>query len=325
MRGDEVRSGLGAERRQRRLELLALGDVLSRALLKVRQRGGLRIDGGRAGAASLPAGNASARRCGHRQRQHEHARAQRWNFHLTSIRTSDNSRTTPSFISRLFREGSPKWRTHMMTRRAVAAWILVLCTWASPAFGQSQAINGTIEGTVKDDQGGVLPGVTVTITNTDTGRARVVVTNDTGRIRAPLLPLGTYKIEFAMTGFASSHEPGLTLAAGQTIVLNEALTGRRAGGGHGHRGFRRRSTSRKPTSAATSTEREIKNLPIVVAQSLQLRAARARRHRLRERRVRRAALRGQRPDDAHQLSGRRQHEHAEGSRRPAPACRCPKS
>ena len=47
----------------------------------------------------------------------------------------------------------------MTTRRAMAVWILALCVWASPAFGQSQAINGTIEGTVKDGEAGVLPGV----------------------------------------------------------------------------------------------------------------------------------------------------------------------
>ena len=37
----------------------------------------------------------------------------------------------------------------------------------------------------------VLPGVTVTVTNLDTGDQRVVVTNESGLYRAPLLPLGT--------------------------------------------------------------------------------------------------------------------------------------
>ena len=51
---------------------------------------------------------------------------------------------------------------------------------AAPAFAQSQAINGTIEGTVTDTSGGVLPGVTVTVVNTDTGAERSVVTNEKG-------------------------------------------------------------------------------------------------------------------------------------------------
>jgi hypothetical protein len=59
------------------------------------------------------------------------------------------------------------------------------------AFAQSQSINGTIEGTVRDNSGGVLPGVSVTVTNADTGTSRTVVTNESGLYRAPLLPLGT--------------------------------------------------------------------------------------------------------------------------------------
>jgi hypothetical protein len=111
----------------------------------------------------------------------------------------------------------------MRLRRLLAAGLVAACTWATPAFGQSQAINGTIEGTVTDAQGGVLPGVTVTLTNVDTGQRRVVVTNDTGTYRAPLLPLGGYKIEYLLSGFAKHARSGITLAAGQTVVLNETL------------------------------------------------------------------------------------------------------
>ena len=109
-------------------------------------------------------------------------------------------------------------------RRLFALLLVALVAGASPAFGQSQAINGTIEGTVKDAQGGVLPGVTVTVTNTDTGAVRVVTTNEAGLFRAPLLPLGTYKVEYQMTGFAKRSRSGLVLTAGQIIVANETLT-----------------------------------------------------------------------------------------------------
>jgi predicted S18 family serine protease len=69
---------------------------------------------------------------------------------------------------------------------------LLLClALASPAFAQSQAANGAIEGTVTDSSGGVLPGVTVTITSADTGVMRSVTSNQAGVFRAPLLPLGT--------------------------------------------------------------------------------------------------------------------------------------
>ena len=55
---------------------------------------------------------------------------------------------------------------------------LLSLSLTAPAFAQSQAANGAIEGTVSDSSGGVLPGVTVTITNVDTGAERVVITND---------------------------------------------------------------------------------------------------------------------------------------------------
>src|SRR5258707_825219 len=50
----------------------------------------------------------------------------------------------------------------------------------APAYAQSTAANGAIEGTVSDTSGGVLPGVSVTITNADTGLERTVITNEHG-------------------------------------------------------------------------------------------------------------------------------------------------
>src|SRR6267142_2292766 len=83
-------------------------------------------------------------------------------------------------------------RTALMIRswsvRMIA--ILFLLGTALPVFAQSQAINGSIEGTIKDSSGAALPGVTITITNTDTGAQRVVVSGGESTYRAPLLPLG---------------------------------------------------------------------------------------------------------------------------------------
>jgi Carboxypeptidase regulatory-like domain/TonB dependent receptor-like, beta-barrel len=94
---------------------------------------------------------------------------------------------------------------------------------AAPAFAQSQAINGTIEGTVTDASAGVLPGATITITNTDTGSERSVVTNENGLYRAPLLPLGTYRVVAELQGFKKFEQTGISLSAGQTAVVNISL------------------------------------------------------------------------------------------------------
>jgi hypothetical protein len=111
----------------------------------------------------------------------------------------------------------------MHFRRFFALAIVGLCALTGTAFAQSQAINGTIEGTVKDGSGAVLPGVTVTVTNTDTGSMRVVVTNEAGVFRAPLLPLGRFTVSAELSGFSKFEQTGIMLAAGQSVVLNVAL------------------------------------------------------------------------------------------------------
>ena len=100
---------------------------------------------------------------------------------------------------------------------------IVFALAGAPAFAQSQAANGAIEGTVTDSSGGVLPGVTVTITNTNTGAERVVTTNERGLYRAPLLPLGSYDVVMELPGFKVVKQSGITLSVGMTAVINATL------------------------------------------------------------------------------------------------------
>ena len=106
--------------------------------------------------------------------------------------------------------------------RALFVFLLSL-SLTSAAAAQGQAINGTIEGSVVDDSGGVLPGVTVTVSNTDTGDSRVVVTNESGVFRAPLLPLGSYRVSAELQGFRRYEQTGVALSAGQVAVINVKL------------------------------------------------------------------------------------------------------
>ena len=107
-------------------------------------------------------------------------------------------------------------------RRALLM-LMLLAAVASPAAAQSQAVNAALEGTITDSSGGVLPGVTVTVTNTDTGAQRVVTTNENGLYRAPLLPLGTYRVTAELSGFKKFEQSGISLAAGQTAVIDVTL------------------------------------------------------------------------------------------------------
>jgi hypothetical protein len=105
--------------------------------------------------------------------------------------------------------------------RAIAA--LFVLGAALPVLAQSQAINGSIEGTVRDSTGAALPGATVTITNTDTGAQRVVISGTEGAYRAPLLTLGSYDVLAELQGFKKFEQKGITLSAGQTAVINVTL------------------------------------------------------------------------------------------------------
>ncbi len=111
----------------------------------------------------------------------------------------------------------------MRLLRVLALLLALVPLGILPAAAQSQAINGTIEGTLKDAQGGVLPGVTVTLTNVDTGAQRVLTTDTNGIFRAPLLPLGTYKVTMELASFTKLERTNIALGAGQTVTLNETL------------------------------------------------------------------------------------------------------
>jgi hypothetical protein len=108
-----------------------------------------------------------------------------------------------------------------MLKSVFSALLSLMLT--APALAQSQGANGAIEGTISDTSGGVLPGVTVTITNIGTNAERAVVTNDKGLYRAPLLPLGTYRVVAELQGFKRFEQSGITLSVGQTAVVNVTL------------------------------------------------------------------------------------------------------
>lgn len=101
--------------------------------------------------------------------------------------------------------------------------IFLLFLWAVPGHAQSQATTGVIEGIVTDEGGGVLPGATVTLRNTDTNFEKVAVSGSDGSFRALLLPLGPYRITVELTGFAKLVREGLDLGVGQTINLKLPL------------------------------------------------------------------------------------------------------
>src|SRR5580765_88400 len=149
--------------------------------------------------------------------------------------------------------------------RSAGFWVAALLVALSVAhpLAQSQAINGTIEGTITDQSGAAMPGVTVTVSNLDTGDSRVVVSNQSGVYRAPLLSLGRYRVSAELQGFRKFEQQGLTLSAGQTAVINISLS-------VGDMSEAITVTSESPVAepgkidlGRTIGETEVRNLPLV--------------------------------------------------------------
>ena len=84
--------------------------------------------------------------------------------------------------------------------RAVA--LLVVCAIGPVRIAFAQSVTGSIQGTIVDQSGAVLPGVTVNVTNSATGVARTVVSDATGTFRAELLPVGPYDLSAELPGFS---------------------------------------------------------------------------------------------------------------------------
>ncbi|MGH9384969.1 MAG: TonB-dependent receptor [Vicinamibacterales bacterium] len=103
-----------------------------------------------------------------------------------------------------------------IVRGLVCLSILSLVT--ASAF--AQRTTGEIIGKVIDDSGGILPGVTVTLRGAGVAGTPTTVTSETGVYRFPVLPPGTYDVEFTLVGFATIKREGIPVAVGGTVELD---------------------------------------------------------------------------------------------------------
>ena len=106
----------------------------------------------------------------------------------------------------------------MLRGNLFGAVVLVLST--AMAFAQATA---ELNGRVTDESGAVLPGVTVTATQTDTGLTRAVVSDETGGYTVSSLPVGPYRLEFSLQGFRTAVQTGIVLQVNTNPTLNATL------------------------------------------------------------------------------------------------------
>ena len=126
-----------------------------------------------------------------------------------------------------------RWRCdtvfQSMTRRAarlgqfVQTGTLLVALAALGAGSAGAQTAGSLTGVVRDADGGVLPGVSVTASNVGTQLQQTVVSGPDGRYVLPQLPVGTYEVRAELAGFRTLRQSGIRLVVGETAVVNLVL------------------------------------------------------------------------------------------------------
>ncbi|HEY7412675.1 MAG TPA: TonB-dependent receptor [Vicinamibacteria bacterium] len=108
-----------------------------------------------------------------------------------------------------------------MRKGLIPALCLLVALVAAPAM--AQRTTGTIVGTVKDETGGALPGVTVTIRSAVLMGTQTTTSNAEGFYRFAALPPGSYTLTFTQAGFGTVNREGVRVALGGTVEENVGL------------------------------------------------------------------------------------------------------
>ncbi|HEX7137193.1 MAG TPA: carboxypeptidase-like regulatory domain-containing protein, partial [Vicinamibacterales bacterium] len=104
-------------------------------------------------------------------------------------------------------------------RRLLGAAVCLLLVAATAA---AQQFTGGVRGAVRDANG-VIPGVTVTLTNEGTNVSRETVTNDVGQYNFPAVPPGTYSLRAQISGYKRYESKGLNVGTQQFITIDVAM------------------------------------------------------------------------------------------------------
>src|SRR3954466_101690 len=113
-----------------------------------------------------------------------------------------------------------RWKSALAVLAIVSAGLIAN---AAPLYAQAVQTS-TLTGTVKDNSGGVLPGVTVTaLSPSQVGGAQTSVTDSQGVYRFPALHPGVYQLETSLSGFKTVRQTGVTLQLGTTTTIDVTL------------------------------------------------------------------------------------------------------
>src|SRR3954462_11776247 len=112
----------------------------------------------------------------------------------------------------------------LQMRRHLVAWLVGSLVCVTSSLLGAQQGTGEIAGKVTDEQGAVLPGVAIVVTNEETGVFRDIVSGPAGSYFASQLVPGRCRIAAKLQGFHPIERSGLVLQVGKTLTINLALT-----------------------------------------------------------------------------------------------------
>jgi len=108
-------------------------------------------------------------------------------------------------------------------RKSLVVVLALLATSLAPESA-AQRTTGNIVGTVKDESGAVMPGVTVSLTGEKIVGTQTTTTNEEGFYRFIALPPGVYDLSFGLTGFATVRRHGIKVAVGATEEIAAGMS-----------------------------------------------------------------------------------------------------
>src|SRR5262249_56566584 len=109
----------------------------------------------------------------------------------------------------------------MIGKRCIKVLTLaILAVCASAVAATAQITTGTVNGTVKDAQGGVIPGATVVLVSETKGtKSAPAVTSGTGDYVFPNVTPDTYTVEVSMEGFKTLSRKGIKVSGADRVAV----------------------------------------------------------------------------------------------------------
>ena len=100
--------------------------------------------------------------------------------------------------------------------------LLAMVGYVAPNAGAQESA-ASLNGTIQDPSGAVVPDAEISLVNVNTGVAKTTVSTGTGRYVYVAVPPGQYSLSVAKTGFSKATRKGITLAVNQTATVDFAL------------------------------------------------------------------------------------------------------